>query len=171
MPNKFAQNQLQLVAYIFTPFRSVFIRCTFGSNSKSVCVDTVGLYQLCTSGHCNVPHSSVQKCSSSVRQHEPHEWTAFLSSLINSPMDWDLDFDLATPGHQHCRFKTFLWSSGFMLGENKSLHMSCIDNTGISLCFPTFILSCTITSLSQSAAEKNPHSMEGLLWFSAPVTI
>lgn len=47
------------------------------------------------------------------------EWTDFLSPLINSQLDWDLDFDLATPGHQHCCFKTFLWSSGFMLGEKQ----------------------------------------------------
>ncbi len=41
--------------------RSVFIRCAFESDSKGVCVDTVGLYdQLCTSGHCSVSHSSLQ---------------------------------------------------------------------------------------------------------------
>ncbi len=40
--------------------RSVFIRCAFESDSKGVCVDTVGLYdQLCTSGHCSVSHSSL----------------------------------------------------------------------------------------------------------------
>lgn len=71
--------------HIYTPpapgqFFYFFIRCGFGSNSRSVCVDTVGLFQSCTSGHCNVPRSYLRERSSSVRLHGVSECEAFFKS-------------------------------------------------------------------------------------------
>ncbi len=104
----------------------------------------LGLYQLCTSGHCHF--SSILLCRAI------QAWSVcmklwvvslFESLSINSQLDWDLDSlsglsGLATPSHQHCCSKPLLPSFGFkseviVLLDNKCSHSSwCLTD---SICF------------------------------------
>lgn len=152
-----------MIGEVFTPFTAVKSRRTFGLNHNTESL-LKGLYQSCTSWHCNFSPFFCKTAQSSVRLHRDQAWTALFKSSLKHYVGlrselWlgrSATFTSSTLNHfwvplSVCFGSTSCWKINLLPSHRSLAHWIRLSSK-ISRYFAAFISPSTFSSLPGPAA-------------------